>query len=196
MAKRGAELRQHILLAAKQVFIECGFERASMDLVAARAETSKRTLYAHFESKEKLFLAVVELVRALFLRRLQSPAEFGEAPAEALTGYLARYLETLCYEPTVRMCRIAMNEAARFPEGAAGYFEVLYTEVRRRLADYLTAHGRSADEAERLLGATLHPRWPRVLFGVEPAHPTVEDAGWLPAADRARIRAAVAAALS
>src|ERR1700704_2001960 len=33
------------------------FERASMDVVAARAETSKRSLYAHFESKEKLFLA-------------------------------------------------------------------------------------------------------------------------------------------
>jgi len=29
----------------------------SMDVVASRAETSKRSLYAHFESKEKLFLA-------------------------------------------------------------------------------------------------------------------------------------------
>jgi hypothetical protein len=29
------------------------FKRASMGVVAGRAETSKRSLYAHFENKEK-----------------------------------------------------------------------------------------------------------------------------------------------
>ena len=62
-ARRGDKLREHILWVAKDVFLEMGFERASMDVVAARAETSKRSLYAHFENKEKLFLAVIELVR-------------------------------------------------------------------------------------------------------------------------------------
>ena len=71
MARRGDKLREHILWTAKDVFLEMGFERASMDVVAGRAETSKRTLYAHFESKEKLFLAVIELVRGLFLGRLE-----------------------------------------------------------------------------------------------------------------------------
>jgi len=61
MARRGDKLREHILWIAKDVFLEMGFERASMDVVAARAETSKRSLYAHFESKEKLFLAVIDL---------------------------------------------------------------------------------------------------------------------------------------
>jgi hypothetical protein len=32
---------------AKDVFLETGYERASMDAVAARAGTSKRSLYAH-----------------------------------------------------------------------------------------------------------------------------------------------------
>ena len=36
-----------------------------MDVIAARVATSKRTLYAHCESKVKLFLAVIELVRGL-----------------------------------------------------------------------------------------------------------------------------------
>ncbi|MET0427351.1 MAG: helix-turn-helix domain-containing protein, partial [Microvirga sp.] len=60
MARRGVQLREHILWTAKDVFLELGFERTSMDEVAGRAATSKRTLYAHFESKEKLFLAVIE----------------------------------------------------------------------------------------------------------------------------------------
>ena len=67
---RGEQLRRHILFAAKDVFLETGYERASMDTVAARAGTSKRSLYAHFESKDKLFLAVLDFVRELYLGRL------------------------------------------------------------------------------------------------------------------------------
>jgi AcrR family transcriptional regulator len=63
--RRGDKLREHILWTAKDVFLELGFERASMDVVAARAATSKRSLYAHFESKDKLFLAVVDIAREL-----------------------------------------------------------------------------------------------------------------------------------
>jgi AcrR family transcriptional regulator len=44
VARRGDELREHIVWAAKDVFLEMGFERASMDVVAARAATSKRSL--------------------------------------------------------------------------------------------------------------------------------------------------------
>jgi AcrR family transcriptional regulator len=76
---------------AKDVFLEMGFERASMDLVASRAETSKRSLYAHFESKEKLFLAVIDLVRGLFLSRLRMPGDYSEKPAEALVMFCGRY---------------------------------------------------------------------------------------------------------
>ena len=32
MARRGSELREHILWCAKDVFLEQGFERASMDV--------------------------------------------------------------------------------------------------------------------------------------------------------------------
>ena len=66
MSRRGNDLREHILYAAKTVFLEMGFERASMDVIAARAQTSKRTLYAHFESKENLYLAIIEIVREMY----------------------------------------------------------------------------------------------------------------------------------
>src|SRR6187402_1918546 len=106
MARRGDELREHILLVAKGVFLELGFERASMDEVASRADTSKRSLYAHFESKEKLFLAVLELVRSLFLARLKSPADYADKPAEALVLYCGRYLETLLFDTQIQMIRL------------------------------------------------------------------------------------------
>ena len=90
MARRGDKLREHILWIAKEVFLEMGFERASMDEVATRAETSKRSLYAHFESKEKLFLAVIGLVRGLFLGRLKMPGDYSDKPAEALAMFCGR----------------------------------------------------------------------------------------------------------
>jgi AcrR family transcriptional regulator len=172
MARRGDKLREHILWVAKEVFLEMGFERASMDEVASRAETSKRSLYAHFESKEKLFLAFVELVRGLFLHKLKTPGDYSEKPAEALVMFCGRYLEMLLYEANTRMCRLCMAEASRFPEGSVQYFDVVFTEVEKRLSAYLkTTFGlpakASAEAARRLLGQILYPRFPRALFGID-----------------------------
>ena len=56
--------RQQIIEAAVAVFMEKGYEAASMDLISARAEVSKRTVYNHFTSKELLFEAIIEKVYA------------------------------------------------------------------------------------------------------------------------------------
>jgi AcrR family transcriptional regulator len=194
MARRGEALREHILWAAKDVFLEMGFERASMDEVAARAQTSKRSLYAHFESKEKLFLAVIDFVRGLFLARLKSPGDYSEKPAEALTLFLGRYLEGLLYEPSIQMCRVSMAETARFPEGAAEHFDVLFTQANVRLAAYLKETfglpaRPSSETAERLLGQLVYPRLLRALFGLEKLAESFEDAA--AAVDLKPIRKAV-----
>lgn len=48
------ERRQSILRAAREVFFEHGFHRATVDNVAGRAEVSKGTVYLYFESKETI----------------------------------------------------------------------------------------------------------------------------------------------
>src|SRR3954451_21378811 len=93
MARRGQELREHILHTAKLAFLESGFERTSMDAIATRAETSKRSLYAHFPTKDALFLAVVERIRALFDQRMRTPAEYSEEPLEAIAQYCGRFVQ-------------------------------------------------------------------------------------------------------
>nr|MDQ2688235.1 TetR/AcrR family transcriptional regulator [Armatimonadota bacterium] len=172
MARRGSDLREHILYTAKTVFLEMGFERASMDVIAARAQTSKRTLYAHFESKENLYLAVIDLVRALFLSKLKMPGDYSEDAAEALVMFCGRFLEGLLFAWTIRMCRLSIAEAERFPEGSVQYFDVIYSAVHERLSIYLQeTFGLSAeagsDAAQELLGRVIHPRFLRALFGVD-----------------------------
>ena len=172
MAKRSDELSESILWAAKDVFLEVGFERASMDEIAARTPTSKRTLYAHYQSKENLYLAVVELVRDLFLARLQMPGDYDDDPTQALIMFCGRFLEIVLYAPSIAMSRMSIAGAERFPQGAAGYFDAGFNAAHERLSNYLAAtfalsDADSAAAAHRLLGQVLHPRFLRALFGVD-----------------------------
>ncbi len=172
MSRRGNDLREHILYAAKNVFLEMGFERASMDVIAARAQTSKRTLYAHFESKEKLYLAIIELIREMSLSKLKTPSEYSDDPTEALVMFCGRYLEGLLFTWTIRMCRMSIAEAERFPEGAAQYFDVIFSTPHERLSAYLgetfgLSETASSEAAQKLLGRISYPRFPRALFGLD-----------------------------
>ena len=196
MARRGEQLREHILMSAKDVFLEMGFERTSMDVIAGRAETSKRSLYAYFESKEKLFLAVIELVRGLFLLRLRQPADYSERPAEAITLFCGRYLEILLYQASVQMIRISVAESEKFPEQAAQYFDQLFTEVHARLGAYLKekfklSTAASSDATHRMLGLLLYPRLPRALFGMDALATTFDREAFLPDIDLKQIRKVV-----
>ena len=193
---RGEKLSEHILWIAKNVFLEVGFERASMDVIADRAKTSKRTLYAHFENKEKLYLAVIDLVRELVVSKLKRPGDYPGDATEALVMFCGRFLEILLYARTIQMCRLSIAEAARFPEGAARYFDVILAVPQARLGAYLrTTFGWSeevsAREAQHLLGQIIHPRFPRALFGLETLSEQLDDETIHPDFDLESVRRAV-----
>jgi AcrR family transcriptional regulator len=52
-------LRQTIVDAAGELFVELGFQATTMDKVAQRAKISKLSIYRHFENKEALFRAAI-----------------------------------------------------------------------------------------------------------------------------------------
>jgi AcrR family transcriptional regulator len=52
--------RRQIIDGACRVFLERGFDAASMGEIAREARVSKGTLYVYFKSKEELFEAIVE----------------------------------------------------------------------------------------------------------------------------------------
>lgn len=54
--------RAAILSAARELFLADGFDRSSVDAVAARAEVSKRTVYDYFGDKQTLLQAVVDSI--------------------------------------------------------------------------------------------------------------------------------------
>ena len=176
--RRGETLRRHILFAAKDVFLTTGYERASMDTVAARAGTSKRSLYAHFKSKDTLFLAVLDLVRELYLRRLRTPETYAEEPVEAVTRFCGRFLHLMAWQPQVRTCRLCIAAAERHPASSRAYFDAVFASTRQRLADYLTDRYPAPDAtvlAETLLARTVLPQVFRLLLAVDEADPRDPD---------------------
>ncbi|SFW70795.1 TetR/AcrR family transcriptional regulator [Amycolatopsis australiensis] len=194
MARRGEALREHILDTAKEAFLEDGFARTSMDAIAARAETSKRSLYAHFPTKDALFLAVVGRIRALFGSRMRTPAEYSAEPSEAVVRYCGRFVQLLRWSSVARMLRLGIADTDRLPDLAAGLYDVVFGVTAGDLASHLaTAAGLAPAEAEaaanELIGLVVHPTLPRLLFGVEPPVDELPEEATLAAdVDLARIR--------
>ena len=140
--RRGEELRHHILLKAKDVFLELGFKRASMDAIAERADTTKRTLYAHFENKEQLFLALIDVLGDLLRQKVKSPSDYADDPVEAMVLFCGRFQRMLVWGPAVRMCRLFTARGRVFPRGSSA-------RLRGCVRGCATTHGGVPAEALR-----------------------------------------------
>jgi AcrR family transcriptional regulator len=57
---RTRETRELLLHAAEKIFVRDGYEGAELGEIAALAGRTKGAIYAHFKSKEDIFLALVE----------------------------------------------------------------------------------------------------------------------------------------
>jgi TetR/AcrR family transcriptional repressor of mexJK operon len=86
--------RAAILSAAWALFLADGYEGASVDAIAARADVSKRTVYDHFGGKEHLFSAVMAAVSSSLLESLRSATDEelpdGCDPGPSLLAFVRR----------------------------------------------------------------------------------------------------------
>lgn len=114
-----ASKRGQVLVGARAVFSEVGFERACVDEIAARAGVSKATVYHHFRDKKALYAAYLseevdgmrESVRCMLLR---SKPTGDIAPALQHTG--ERLLALFLDPAIVKFYRNSSAEVERFPE--------------------------------------------------------------------------------
>lgn len=89
--------RERVLEAAIELFSRYGYERTTVDLIAAESRCAKGTVYAYFEDKEGLFRAVATEVCARFMAAAEGAATSGAALESRLLALLsAKY--TYLYE--------------------------------------------------------------------------------------------------
>ena len=85
LAPRQLEKRRRILDAASRVFGEWDYHAVTMDEIARRSGVGKGTLYRYFDSKEDLFIALIDEGLVLLVERLEHEEKAEATPVETLT---------------------------------------------------------------------------------------------------------------
>ena len=120
---KSEEKRQSISHAAAELFLREGYERCSMDSIAAAAGVSKQTVYSHFANKDELFRSCISGKAQAY--DLHVDASEHVDLESGLASFADGFLRLISDPQAVKMWRLCMNEAsghqhvARRKEGSA-----------------------------------------------------------------------------
>ncbi len=139
------EVDKRILAAAQKVFLDQGFERASIEEIAAAARAGKPTIYGRHPSKEALFTAVVlhDIAERLQFENIEA---MGTTLEERFIFFGEELLRRALRAETVGLFRSVIAEARRFPDLAPRVAE----SARAQIGDLVARLFKSAPESERV----------------------------------------------
>jgi len=67
-----AELREHIIKVASELFYANGYNTTGINEIIAKADIAKATLYSHFKSKDDLCVSYLQYMNTIFMDGLQN----------------------------------------------------------------------------------------------------------------------------
>ena len=136
--------RRQILDGARKVFMDLGFDGASMGEIARSAGVSKGTLYVYFADKNRLFEAIVEETALE-----QGEIAFDAGPASdaetTLRQFGAAYIGMILRPEGGSAIRTVMAIAERMPEVGRRYYERVLQKTINRLAGHLGLHEQAGE---------------------------------------------------
>jgi AcrR family transcriptional regulator len=166
VAEEDSSKRRQILDGARKLFLDLGFDAASMGEIARAAGVSKGTLYVYFADKNRLFEAIVEEESLE-----QGKVVFNLDPARDVTTTLMdfgqAYIQLLCRPGVGSATRTVMAIAERMPEVGRRFYENVIALTIHRLAGYLEARVAAGDleiEESKLAAAQFMQMCQATLF--------------------------------
>jgi len=169
-----AAVRERILTAAFDAFMERGYAVTSTLEIATRARVSKRELYALVGNKQKMLLTAI----AERAKRLQAPADMPmlrdrATLAQVLTAFGIQLVREISHPDVVAVFRLAIAEAVQAPEVARTLDSVGRETSRAALRRVMTEaraagliDGYPADLAEQFAGLLWRDLMISLLLGV------------------------------
>jgi AcrR family transcriptional regulator len=140
--------RQQLLEAATWVFARKGYRRAGVSDIIARAGVARGTFYLYFDSKERVFLAIVEdfhgrITRAISATDQAPPVNLNGAaagPHDVLRASFRRWLEffTANRDAATVILKEASSIDPRFEKG--------FAELRGSAVEFFAARYRRFQE--------------------------------------------------
>jgi AcrR family transcriptional regulator len=148
-----------LVAAARDCFVEQGFDATSTDAVLARAGVSKGALYHHFASKAELMAAVFETVSRETVAAAQEAAAGARSARAALGRVLKAWLRAVL-APVPRRIVLETGPAVLGFARARQIEEEITQVPMRRAIERAVEHGEArcadVDIAARLLTAAVY----------------------------------------
>jgi AcrR family transcriptional regulator len=110
------EVEERILDAARKVFLDRGFEGASIEEIAVVARSGKPTIYARFRDKKALFTGAVTRYVVAKQARLEKYSPSGTTIDERLASIGVILLREALTPEWIDLLRLSIAEARRFPD--------------------------------------------------------------------------------
>ena len=165
-----------LLQTATRLFLEKGYNKVSLEMIAREAHVAVRTIYVKFGGKAGLLSAVITTGRARFFADMTS-METDPRPLEDILGdFSLRFLELVSLPSFVSLHRMVVAEAQATPELAEAFYkagplqsrEMLWRlfgrpEIRARLRPELSLEVLAVHLVNCLLGDLMS----RMLFPPE-----------------------------
>ena len=94
--------RQQIIVAAKRVFSEKGFNKSTMEDIASEAELSPGTLYLYFKNKEELYASLsLRILQYLHIRVEHVNKETELSPEQKLEKLIEAMYDVYDFDPLI-----------------------------------------------------------------------------------------------
>jgi AcrR family transcriptional regulator len=132
--------REFLLETATAVFLEFGYQNASVSEIAERAGASKRTIYARYPTKAELFIAVVTRKIAELHEEYAKTLVTLDPLAKVLDEFGSIVLHSMLRTEFRALYRVIISEVPEFPELASAFWEVGPKHLMIMLAEYLARH--------------------------------------------------------
>jgi TetR/AcrR family transcriptional repressor of mexJK operon len=145
--------RAAVVDAARQLFLASGYAQTSMDRVAEKAEVAITTVYRHFNSKDDLFSAVMQMACEMVAPELLAAGNdadsatvfpwFTKPPKTALPLAGIDYLTRVFDPQQMDLYRVVARDASDFPELGRRYRRETVERRNRFFVEYLNHWRRS-----------------------------------------------------
>src|SRR5882762_7247723 len=136
--------RRQILAGARKVFMDLGFDGASMGEIARSAGVSKGTLYVYFADKNRLFEAIVE-EEAVDQHKVGFNFDPEREVEITLSEFGRAYIQLLCRPGGGSAIRTVMSIAERMPDVGRRFYNNVLARTVNRFSAYLEARAQLGD---------------------------------------------------
>lgn len=128
--------KRQIMEGARHVFLERGYDGASMDEIARIAGVSKGTLYTHFDNKAALFEALIRHDRRTLAEQVVVYDDGNPDIREVLISLGLGLVEMILLPHNIALTRVGIGAVGKFPEIGRILYEAGPERGIARLAAY------------------------------------------------------------